>query len=244
MRMLHDRLLVALDGEAGERRSSAGIVIPATATVGRRLSWARVVAVGGNVRTVEVGDRVLFDPSDRAARLETSERLHGPSPVVLPPSERKGFVDDVRGALYAAKACAYAQGMNLLRVASRVRNWNLDLAELARIWKAGCIIRAQFLGRIQAASHREPSLPNLLLDPEFSEELGVRQEAWRRVVGRASAGGVPMLATTAALGYYDSLRRVRLPAHLIQAQRDYFGAHTYERVDRPGSFHTDWHKQS
>jgi len=87
-------------------------------------------------------------------------------------------------------------------------------------------------------------LPNLLLDPEFSEELGVRQEAWRRVIGRASAGGVPMLATTAALGYYDSLRRVRLPAHLIQAQRDYFGAHTYERVDRPGSFHTDWHKQS
>ena len=132
--------------------------------------------------------------------------------------------------------------MNLLRVASRVRNWDLDLAELARIWKAGCIIRAQFLGRIQAAYRRERSLPSLLLDPEFSEELGVRQDAWRRVVGRASAGGVPILATTAALGYYDSLRRVRLPAHLIQAQRDYFGAHTYERVDRPGSFHTDWHK--
>ena len=180
--------------------------------------------------------------SDRAARLETSERLRGPSPIALSASDRKSFVDDVRGALYAAKACAYAQGMNLLRVAARVRNYSYDIAELARIWKAGCIIRAQFLGRIQAAYHRERGLPNLLLDPEFSEELAARQGAWRRVVGRASAGGVPMLATTAALGYYDSLRRVRLPAHLIQAQRDYFGAHTYERVDRPGSFHTDWTK--
>src|SRR4029079_12508342 len=107
-----------------------------------------------------------------------------------------------------AKACAYAQGMNLLRVASRVRNWSLEIAELARIWKAGCIIRAQFLGRIQAAYKREPSLPNLLLDPEFSEELGTRQGAWRRCVGHASAGGVPILAMTAALGYYDTLRRV------------------------------------
>jgi 6-phosphogluconate dehydrogenase len=130
--------------------------------------------------------------------------------------------------------------MNLLRVASRLRDWNLDLGELARIWKAGCIIRAQFLGRIQAAYHREPGLPNLLLDPEFTEELAARQGAWRRVIGRASASGVPMLATTAALGYYDSLRRARLPANLIQAQRDYFGAHTYERVDKPGVFHSEW----
>ena len=149
----------------------------------------------------------------------------------------------MRGALYAAKACAYAQGMNLLRVASRVRDWNLDLGELARIWKAGCIIRAQFLGPHPGrVPPRARACPTCCSIPEFSEELGVRQGAWRRVVGRASAGGVPMLATTAALGYYDSLRRVRLPANLIQAQRDYFGAHTYERVDRPGSFHTDWTK--
>jgi 6-phosphogluconate dehydrogenase len=198
--------------------------------------------LGAPVPTIAASVEARVLSSDRAARLETSERLRGPSPIALSASDRKALVDDVRGALYAAKACAYAQGMNLLRVASRVRNWSLDLGELARIWKAGCIIRAQFLGRIQAAYHRERSLPNLLLDPEFSEELGARQGAWRRVVGRASAGGVPVLATTAALGYYDSLRRVRLPAHLIQAQRDYFGAHTYERVDRPGSFHTDWHK--
>jgi len=200
--------------------------------------------LGAPVATIAASVEARVLSSDRAARLETSERLRGPSPITLSTSDRKTLVDDVRGALYAAKACAYAQGMNLLRVASRVRNWSLDLGELARIWKAGCIIRAQFLGRIQAAYHRERSLPNLLLDPEFSEELAARQGAWRRVVGRASAGGVPMLATTAALGYYDSLRRVRLPAALIQAQRDYFGAHTYERVDRPGSFHTEWHKQS
>jgi 6-phosphogluconate dehydrogenase len=132
--------------------------------------------------------------------------------------------------------------MNLLRVASRLREWNLHLAELARIWKGGCIIRARFLGRIQAAYTGERGLPNLLLDPGFADELGARQYSWRRVVAAATAAGVPMLATTAALGYYDSLRRARLPANLIQAQRDYFGAHTYERLDRPGSFHTNWNR--
>ncbi|HEY7370756.1 MAG TPA: NADP-dependent phosphogluconate dehydrogenase [Polyangia bacterium] len=198
--------------------------------------------LGAPVPTIAASVEARVLSSDRAARLETSERLRGPSPVVLSQSDRKALVDDVRGGLYAAKACAYAQGMNLLRVASRAHNWNLELGELARIWKAGCIIRAIFLGRIQAAYNREPSLPNLLLDPDFSEELAARQGAWRRVIGRASAGGIPMLATTAALGYYDSLRRVRLPANLIQAQRDYFGAHTYERVDRPGSFHSNWHE--
>jgi 6-phosphogluconate dehydrogenase len=198
--------------------------------------------IGAPVPTIAASVEARVLSSDRAARLEISERLRGPSPIALSVSDRRAFVDDVRGALYAAKACAYAQGMNLLRVASRLRDWNLDLGELARIWKAGCIIRAQFLGRIQAAYHREPGLPNLLLDPEFTEELAARQGAWRRVIGRASASGVPMLATTAALGYYDSLRRARLPANLIQAQRDYFGAHTYERLDRPGSFHTDWTK--
>jgi len=185
--------------------------------------------------------RVLSSMKDE--RVAASKVLHGPTgkPSV---ADRKQFIADVHDALYVSKICSYAQGMALIQAGSREWNWSIDMREMARIWKAGCIIRAQFLGRIQAAYHREPSLPNLLLDPEFSEELGTRQGAWRRVVGRASAGGVPMLATTAALGYYDSLRRVRLPAHLIQAQRDYFGAHTYERVDRPGSFHTDWHKQS
>ena len=147
--------------------------------------------LGAPVPTIAASVEARVLSSDRAARLETSERLRGPSPVALSPSDRKAFVDDVRGALYAAKACAYAQGMNLLRVASRVRNWDLDLGELARIWKGGCIIRAQFLGRIKAAYEREPSLPNLLLDPEFSEELARppgRVAARRRArVGRRRA---------------------------------------------------------
>ena len=200
---------------------------------------AEIGAPGADHRRLRRGARVVLGPRRAPGDVGAVAR---PLPHRAVGLDRHALVDDVRGALYAAKACAYAQGMNLLRVASRLRDWNLDLGELARIWKAGCIIRAQFLGRIQAAYHREPGLPNLLLDPEFTEELAVRQGAWRRVVGRASASGVPMLATTAALGYYDSLRRARLPASLIQAQRDYFGAHTYERLDRPGSFHTDWTK--
>jgi 6-phosphogluconate dehydrogenase len=196
--------------------------------------------IGAPVPTIAASVEARVLSSDRAARLETSERLRGPAPHAISAAERRAFVDDVRAGLYCAKACAYAQGMNLLRVASRLRDWDLHLAELARIWKGGCIIRAQFLGRIQAAYTGERGLPNLLLDPGFADELAARQYSWRRVVAAATAAGVPMLATTAALGYYDSLRRARLPANLIQAQRDYFGAHTYERLDRPGSFHTDW----
>ena len=126
------------------------------------------------------------------------------------------------------------------RLATALRKWDLKLGELARIWKGGCIIRAQFLGRIKTAFERDPALSNLLLDAGFSDELAARQEAWRRVVGAAVAAGVPILATSAALGYYDSVRRARLPANLIQAQRDYFGAHTYQRLDRSGTFHTNW----
>jgi 6-phosphogluconate dehydrogenase len=182
--------------------------------------------------------------SDRPARLAASRILPGPGPTPLPVDQRRAFVDDTRAALYAAKACAYAQGMNLLRRASELRGWNLQLGDLARIWKGGCIIRARLLGRIKAAYERDPGLANLLLDGEFAGELAARQDAWRRVVGRAAAAGVPVLATTASLGYYDSLRRARLPANLTQAQRDFFGAHTYERLDKPGSFHTEWTKES
>ena len=201
--------------------------------------------LGAPVPTIAASVEARVLSSDRAARLETSERLRGPSPIALSPSDRKALVDDVRAALYAAKACAYAQGMNLLRVASRVRNWNLR-PRRARAHLEGRLHHPRAVprphpGRLRARARACPTCCSI---PSSREELGARQDAWRRVVGRASAGGVPMLATTAALGYYDSLRRERLPANLTQAQRDYFGAHTYERVDRPGSFHTDWHKQS
>src|SRR5262249_33727397 len=141
---------------------------------------------------------------------------------------------------YAAKACSYAQGMNLLRIASQARGWELRLGELARIWQAGCLIRAQFLGLIQAAYDRNPHLKNLLLDASFPHELGAKQAGWRNVIAESAQAGLPVLSTSASLGYYDMVRRERLPANLTQAQRDFFGAHTYKRIDKDGDFHTDW----
>ncbi len=187
-----------------------------------------------------VDARVLS--SQKAARVAASHVLSGPSARALSPSERTQLVDDVRAALYASKACSYAQGLRLLQVASQTRNWNLPLGEIAAIWRGGCIIRAQFLSRIKAAFDRDPQLPNLLVDPSFASELAARQTSWRRVVGLAAEHGVPTLAMSGALSYYDTIRQARLPASLIQCQRDLFGAHTYERTDRPGTFHSEWAK--
>lgn len=156
--------------------------------------------------------------------------------------DKKRLIDDVRQALYASKICSYAQGMNLLRAKSVEKGWNLNLGELARIWKGGCIIRAVFLDRIKKAYQRNPALANLLVDPEFATEMVQRQAAWRRVVGLAIQKGISVPGMSASLQYFDTYRRARLPANLVQAQRDYFGAHTYERIDRPGSYHTEWSK--
>jgi len=192
--------------------------------------------------------------ADRATREFASERLAGPQSFgrdgALPaPSSRASgaaadVIADTRAALYAAKACSYAQGMNLLRVASSDRAWGINLGEIARIWKGGCIIRAKFLGRIQEAFARDPHLPNLLLDEGFTRELSERQTPWRRTIVRAVEQGIPVATLSATLGYYDALRRKRLPANLTQAQRDYFGAHTFERIDRPGKFHANWRKKN
>jgi 6-phosphogluconate dehydrogenase len=194
--------------------------------------------LGAPVPTIAsaVDARVLS--GNRALRKLTAA-LPGPKPSVQKDPQ---LVADVRAALYAAKACAYAQGMSLLQTASRAYDWKLDLSELARIWTGGCIIRAQFLGRIKASYLRDPELGNLLLDQDFQRELGERQGAFRRVVARAAQAGLPLPAHFTALSYYDTLRRERLPTNLTQAQRDYFGAHTYERIDKPGSFHTEWAK--
>lgn len=155
---------------------------------------------------------------------------------------KKQLVDDVRKALYASKICSYAQGMNLLRAKSIEKGWNLNLGELARIWKGGCIIRAVFLDRIKKAYERNSQLPNLMVDPEFAREMVERQAAWRRVVSMAINAGISTPGMNASLAYFDTYRRARLPANLVQAQRDLFGAHTYERIDRPGVFHTEWAK--
>jgi 6-phosphogluconate dehydrogenase len=154
--------------------------------------------------------------------------------------DKKRLIDDVRKALYASKICSYAQGMNLLRAKSVEKGWDLDFGELARIWKGGCIIRAVFLDRIKKAYQRNPNLASLVVDPEFAREMVQRQAAWRRVVGLAISAGISTPGMCASLAYFDTYRRARLPANLVQAQRDLFGAHTYERTDRPGAFHTEW----
>ena len=143
-------------------------------------------------------------------------------------------------ALYASKITSYAQGLSLLKMASREYSWEIDLSQAVSVWRAGCIIRAALLSKITYAYRRSPDLPNLLLDQAFREAILSRQTAWREVVQTAVGAGIPMLATSASLAYFDTYRSERLPANLIQAQRDYFGAHTYRRVDREGSFHTQW----
>jgi 6-phosphogluconate dehydrogenase len=176
----------------------------------------------------------------KAERVVASKILAGPKPEPVANVDKKQLIDDVRHALYASKICSYAQGMNLLATAGRTYEWNLELGRIARIWKGGCIIRAKFLDRIKQAYERDANLKNLLIDPEFANELGERQVGWRRVLGLAIASGLPMPTMTASLAYYDGYRRERLPANLTQAQRDFFGAHTYQRIDKEGTFHTDW----
>ncbi len=197
--------------------------------------------IGAPVPTVASSVEARLISADRTNRIAMSKQLSGPTAGSGKGNvDKKKLIADTRAALYAAKACSYAQGMNLLRSASNVREWGINLGELARIWKGGCIIRAQFLGRIKEAYDRDANLPNLLMDPGFKKELAERQDGWRSAVTQAIAAGVPVMTMGGSLGYYDSIRRERLPANLTQAQRDYFGAHTYQRTDKEGSFHTEW----
>jgi 6-phosphogluconate dehydrogenase len=176
------------------------------------------------------------------------ERLAASKVITAPTSKYQGdkqqFIDQVRDALYCSKMCSYAQGMALLSTASKELNFNLNLAEIARIWKGGCIIQAGFLDKIKKAFNENPLLLNLLLAPEFKQSIVDRQSAWREVLTTANQLGIAVPAFSSSLDYFDSYRRANLPQNLTQAQRDYFGAHTYERVDRPrGEFtHTEWTK--
>ncbi|MDH4224644.1 MAG: NADP-dependent phosphogluconate dehydrogenase [Deltaproteobacteria bacterium] len=163
-----------------------------------------------------------------------------PPPAPLKGAPREEWVNAVADGLYCAKTVSYAQGMALLAKAGKENNWDLPLGAIARIWKGGCIIRAQFLGDIQRAFETRPDLPNLLVDPVFAKTLGEKSAAWRKVVAAGAAHGVPLPAMGSSLAYYDSYRAERLPANLVQAQRDLFGAHTYQRTDKPGTFHTQW----
>jgi 6-phosphogluconate dehydrogenase len=153
---------------------------------------------------------------------------------------RYGFIEDVRVALYASKVVAYAQGFDQIQAASEEYGWNIDRGAMARIWRGGCIIRARFLNRITEAYERNPELPSLLVDPYFTDIVADGLSGWRRIVAQAALAGVPAPAFSSSLSYYDSLRADRLSAALIQAQRDFFGAHTYKRIDKDGTFHTLW----
>ena len=177
--------------------------------------------------------------SQKAERVRASTILNGPLPSASAKSD-SGLVDDVRVALYASKIVAYAQGFEHLRAGSKEFGWNLDLGALATIWRGGCIIRAQFLDRIKDAYAESPDLPNLMLAPFFQQALASAQRAWRSVATKAIDQGVPIPAFASSLAYYDGYRRARGPANLIQGLRDYFGAHTYRRMDREGAYHTRW----
>ncbi len=158
----------------------------------------------------------------------------------VPVADPAAFIEDIRRALYASKMVAYSQGFELIRKASKENGWDVDLGAMARIWRGGCIIRAVFLNRITEAYERDPKLPLLLADPYFAGEIGKSVESWRRIVSFSALTGIPIPAFASSLAYYDGVRAAELPANLIQGQRDYFGAHTYKRVDREGTFHTLW----
>ena len=194
--------------------------------------------LGVPIPTINAAVESRIISSFKKERVAASRVLSGPSAKF--DGDRKKLINAVREALYAAKICSYAQGMALLRAASREYDYGLKYGELAAIWRGGCIIRAIFLNRITDAFRRNPDLPNLLLDDGFKADVESRQPSLRYVVQTAAGLGIPVLAFSSALAYLDAYRTERLPANLTQAQRDYFGAHTYRRIDKEGVFHTEW----
>lgn len=171
-------------------------------------------------------------------RVAASSILVGPTKV--PSISKDQIVEDLEASLYAAKVCSYAQGLSLIRAASDKNEWDVNLTECARLWKGGCIIRAKLLDDIQAALARDTNLKNLMVDPEFAKSLNEKQMAWRRIVTLGVASGIPCPALAGSLSYFDAYRTANLPANLTQAQRDFFGGHTYERTDKEGVFHCAW----
>jgi 6-phosphogluconate dehydrogenase len=194
--------------------------------------------VGAPIPTINAAVESRILSSLKSQRVSASKTISGPEPEYK--GDRQRLIDATRAALYASKITSYAQGLGLLKIASEEYKYDLNLSEIAKIWRAGCIIRASLLGDIMSAFQRDPGLVNLLLDDIFRTAVESRQEAWRFVVQTAVGMGIPALALSSSLAYFDAYRSERLPANLTQAQRDYFGAHTYRRLDREGSFHTEW----
>ncbi len=202
--------------------------------------WTGQVALDLGVPALTIADAVFARTLSalKKERVAASAVLKGPAPAFS--GDKKEFLELIRKALLCSKICSYAQGFQLLRAADAEYAWELNFGRIALLWRAGCIIRARFLGKINEAYQKDPAIANLLLDPWFTGILSSYQGAWRSVIVAAVSQGIPVPAFTSALAYFDSYRSAALPANLLQAQRDYFGAHTYRRIDREGVFHTQW----
>ena len=204
--------------------------------------WTGIAALNAGQPLTAIGEAVFarYLSALKDERVAASSVLAGPDATFT--GDRAAMVDDLEQALYASKIVSYAQGYQLMRAVSEEEDWDLDFGAVALMWRGGCIIRSRFLGNIRDAFEKDPQLSNLLIDEFFEAAIRQAQSAWRRVVSTATMLGIPMPAISSALAYYDGYRSGRLPANLLQAQRDYFGAHTYERIDRPRGefFHTNW----
>lgn len=204
--------------------------------------WTAVAALDFGIPLTLIGESVFARclSAQKDMRVTASKVISGPTPSFM--GDKSQFIEDIKMALYGAKIISYAQGYNLMMEAAKEYGWNLNYGGIALMWRGGCIIRSVFLGDIKKAFDSNPGLENLLLDPFFKETVEKAQAGWRRVCATAINNGIPVPALTSALCYFDGFRSQRLPANLLQAQRDYFGAHTYERVDKPRGefFHTNW----
>jgi 6-phosphogluconate dehydrogenase len=204
--------------------------------------WTSVVSLDLGIPLTLISEAVFARclSAIKEDRVEASKVLHGPANKFS--GDKAAFLQDLEKALYASKIVSYAQGYTLMRAAAAEFKWNLNYGSVALMWRGGCIIRSAFLGKIKEAFDRNPKLANLLLDPFFKERIETSQAAWRRVISAAVTHGIWVPAFSTALNYFDGYRNARLPANLLQAQRDYFGAHQYERVDKKRGefFHTNW----
>jgi 6-phosphogluconate dehydrogenase len=241
-----DSYLIQITGEILRYRDTDGkpIVTKILDSAGQKGTgkWTVSSALDHGVPLSLIAESVFarFVSSMKKERVKASPLFSNPTKNAVP--DRKKFIDDIRKALYASKIVSYAQGFNLLRNAAGEYSWVLNYGEIAMIWRGGCIIRSAFLNKIYEAFTRDPQLPNLIMDAYFSSILGDNSESWRKVIAGAVTEGVPVPAMSAALSWFDSYRSAWLPANLLQAQRDYFGAHTYKRIDKPEDeiFHTNW----
>ena len=234
------RVLARVDEETG--RALVDVILDEAQQKGTG-KWMSQNAfdVGAPIPTVNAAVEARILSSLKAERVVASRVLRGPTPARDgPAADRARLIASARQALYASKITSYAQGMALLRIASKEYGYGIDPGTVAKIWRAGCIIRATLLGDIRQAFARDPGLVNLLLDDAFRDAIAERQDGWRHTVQTAIALGIPVPAMSTSLAYYDAYRSERLPANLTQGQRDFFGAHTYRRIDRDGVFHTNW----